>query len=96
MKTVCHAELQRVETEYLLSEHAFTSACDELNEFYKVHGVTPGMLKTPHGILVHVNVLRLKHPELRRLETRQREALCTRNKLLKERAEVRKACGLIR
>lgn len=90
-------ELMRVEAHYLLAEHSFDEASQALMKFLRSHlGVTAPLIKRQGIIFARVNELRDKNPELRKLENAQARAKRVRDGLLQQRAELRKALGLVR
>jgi len=90
-------ELLRIEAEYRLAEYSFDRASETLTKFLRTHlGTVPPMVQMSHAVFVRVNELRLRDPQLRRLESAQRKTKMKRDGLLWERAELLQACGRIR
>jgi hypothetical protein len=90
-------DLLRIEAEYRLAEYSFDRASEALTNFLRTHlGAVPPMVQMSHAVFVRVNELRLRDPQLRRLESAQRQSKMRRDVLLKERAELLRACGRIR
>ena len=91
------ARLAAINEQCRHDEELFNKDSGALTQFLRAHlGFVPPMMQTNHGVWVRVNELRLRDPQLRKLETVQRESKMQRDASWKARADLLLELGLIR